>query len=67
VNSLLQADHIDENDKIKIVGKDKLKGLTGFVKRIKKESGVKIYTVELECNGKKIDRYKENLKKIYTI
>ena len=57
------VDKLSKGDQIKVIGKDEYKGWLGTVIRVKKISGENIYTVELEANHMRIERFKDSLRK----
>lgn len=58
-------DELSKGDTVRIVGKDPYKGWIGTVTRVKEQSGEHIYTVELQANSERVDRFKESLRKEY--
>ena len=52
-------------DTVRIIGKDLYKGWIGTVTRVKELSGESVYTVELQANSQRVERYKESLRKEY--
>lgn len=60
-------DNISLNDDVIIVGPDDCKGLIGIVVAIKNSeiSANSVFTVELQANGKKIQRPVEHLKRYF--
>jgi hypothetical protein len=60
-------DAINKGDHIMIVGKDELKGLIGIIVAINSHASLPecIFSVELEANGRIIQRKKGNLKRYF--
>ena len=59
------TDTFAKGDTVRVIGKDPHKGWIGTVTRVKEISGEHLYTVELQANNKRIERYKESLRKEY--
>jgi preprotein translocase subunit YajC len=63
-NLVERLDEIKKNDKVCIVGKDKLKGYIGVVTRIYRTQHDEImYSVQLDVNGTNVERQRNNIKK----
>ncbi len=54
---------IAKGDSVRIIGKDDFKGWLGIVTTVEKVSGDHIYTVELQANSKRIERFGASLRK----
>lgn len=62
-----RLDEIQKNDKICIVGRDKLKGYLGVVMRIYKTQHDEVmYSVQLDATGENVERKRKNIKKHYS-
>lgn len=62
-----QFDDIKKGDKVRIVGKDKIKGQVGTIIRTHTTQHNEIvFSIELQSNGETIDRKKKNVKRCYT-
>jgi len=59
------VDKLSVGDSVKIVGKDKYKGWLGTITRMKELSGEWVYTVELQANNQRVERYRDSLRKDY--
>ena len=59
------ADTLSKGDNVRIIGKDSYKGWIGTVTRVKELSGENVYTIELQANNKRVERFKESLRKEY--
>lgn len=59
-------DELCKGDTVRIIGKDSFKGWIGTVVAIKEISREHVYTVELQANNARVDRYKESLRKEYS-
>ena len=61
-----QFDEIKKGDKVRIVGKDKLKGHIGVVIRTHTtQHNELVFSVELQSSGDTVDRTKKNIKRCY--
>lgn len=57
--------NLTKGDSVRVIGKDKYKGWLGTVTHVKELSGECFYTVELQANSERIERFKESLRKEY--
>ena len=64
-NQQALKDELSKGDTVRIIGKDQYKGWIGTVARIKNISGEHIYTIELQANSVRVERFKESLRKEY--
>lgn len=58
---------IVKGDSVKIIGKDDYKGWTGVVINVEERSGDSVYTVELQANSKRIERFSASLRKEFDV
>ena len=54
---------ISQGDSVCVIGKDEYKGWVGTVTKVKEISGDKIFTIELQANHKRVERFRESLRK----
>lgn len=56
---------INKGDVVQVIGRDEFKGWFGTVTKVKEISGERVFTVELEADGKRIERFRDALRKEY--
>lgn len=54
---------LTKGDSVRIIGKDEYKGWLGIVIAVEELSGDCIFTVELQANSKRIERFGASLRK----
>lgn len=59
------SEKLEIGDTVRVIGRDQFKGCIGTITRVKELSGECVYTVELQANSQRLERFKESLRKEY--